>query len=129
MPYSSDSGGKTTPGQGNEPNQFAQVGMGGSQGGGQFEQGDGQSGSLQDQQGGTTTTESVPIEHDHEHGHEGVAGAHGDFAGQESGGQQQQQQEQQHRQGSQQERAPGSGDAEGESLGTGRDGGMGNSGS
>lgn len=118
MPFSSDSGGKTTPGQGNEPNQFAQVGMGGSQGGGQFEQAEGQSGSLQDQQGGTTTTESVPIEHDHE----GVAGAHGDFAGQEGGGQQQQQ-------GSRQERAPGSGDADDEALGTGRDGGMGNSGS
>lgn len=46
---------------GNAPNQFAQVGMGGSQGGGQFEQGEGQSGSLQDQQGGTTTTRSVPL--------------------------------------------------------------------
>ena len=100
MPYSSDSGGKATPGQGNEPNQFAQVGMGGSQGGGQFEQGEGQSGSLQDQQRGTTTTESVPIEHSQEHGHEGVAGAHGDFAGQEAGGQQQQNQ-------SGEQRAPG----------------------
>ncbi|GGE01731.1 hypothetical protein GCM10011515_21760 [Tsuneonella deserti] len=46
---------------GNAPNQFAQVGMGGSQGGGQFEQDAGQSGSLQDQQGGTTTTRSVPV--------------------------------------------------------------------
>ena len=33
-------------GTGNAPNRFAQVGMGGSQGGGQFEQGEGQSGSL-----------------------------------------------------------------------------------
>ena len=56
MPYQ---GGKIP---GNGPNQFAQVGMGGSQGGGQFEQGDGQSGSLQDQQGGTTTTCSVPLD-------------------------------------------------------------------
>lgn len=35
-------------GTGNAPNRFAQVGMGGSQGGGQFEQGEGQSGSLHD---------------------------------------------------------------------------------
>ena len=55
MPYQ---GGKIP---GNGPNQFAQVGMGGSQGGGQFEQGEGQSGSLQNQQGGTTTTRSVPL--------------------------------------------------------------------
>ena len=41
-----------TPGK--APNQFAQVGMGGSQGGGQFEQGENQSGSLQDGQRGTT---------------------------------------------------------------------------
>ena len=79
MPFSKDSGGKTTPGQGNEANQFAQVGMGGSLGGGQFEQGEGQSGSLQDQQGGTTTTESVPLEHEHEHD-----GAAGQQQGQES---------------------------------------------
>lgn len=45
---------------GKAPNQFAQVGMGGSQGGGQFEQGEGRSGSLQDQQGGTTTR-STPL--------------------------------------------------------------------
>ena len=59
MPYDGKKEGGKIPGKG--PNQFAQVGMGGSQGGGQFEQGDGQSGSLQDQQGGTTTTRSVPL--------------------------------------------------------------------
>lgn len=66
---------------GNAPNQFAQVGMGGSLGGGQFEQGDGQSGSLQDQQGGTTTTRSVPLSE----------GADADGAGSmQDGGQQEQ---------------------------------------
>ena len=101
MPYQ---GGKTP---GNAPNQFAQVGMGGSQGGGQFEQGEGQSGSLQNQQGGTTTTRSVPL-------NEG-AGTNGDFAEQD-GGQQQQGQ-------SREQRAPGSSDEDDE-LGTGRDDGM-----
>ncbi len=106
MPYQ---GGKIP---GNGPNQFAQVGMGGSQGGGQFEQGEGQSGSLQDQQGGTTTTQSVPV--DEGAGNEG-AGTNGDFAGQD-GGQQQQNQ-------TREQRSPGSSD-ETDELGTGRDDGM-----
>lgn len=80
------------------PNQFAQVGMGGSQGGGQFESGDGQSGSLQNQQGGTTTTQSVP----------GVAGSEGDFAEQD-GGTRQQEQEGDH---SRERRSPGLSDDE-----------------
>jgi hypothetical protein len=106
MPYQ---GGKIP---GNGPNQFAQVGMGGSQGGGQFEQGDGQSGSLQDQQGGTTTTQSVPL-------NEG-AGTNGDFADQDqpgSSGQQQQQNQ------SREQRAPGASNNDSE-LGTGRGDGM-----
>ncbi|QDM40879.1 hypothetical protein [Altererythrobacter sp. TH136] len=107
MPYQ----GEKTPGNG--PNQFAQVGMGGSQGGGQFEQGDGQSGSLQDQQGGTTTAASVPVAA--EAGNEG-AGTNGDFADQDrASGQQQQQQQNQSRE----QRAPGASNNDAE-LGTGR---------
>ncbi len=106
MPYQ----GEKTPGK--SPNQFAQVGMGGSQGGGQFEQGDGQSGSLQDQQGGTTTAASVPGAADA--GNEG-AGTNGDFADQDrASGQQQQQQNQ-----SREQRAPGASNNDAE-LGTGR---------
>jgi hypothetical protein len=56
MPYRKDS---NTGLPGTAPNQFAQVGMGGSQGGGQFEQGEGQSGSLQSEQGGTTPEQEV----------------------------------------------------------------------
>ena len=44
---------------GTNPNQFAQVGMGGSLGGGQFEQGEGQSGSLQPGGGGTTPDQAA----------------------------------------------------------------------
>ena len=105
MPYQ---GGKIP---GNGPNQFAQVGMGGSQGGGQFEQGEGQSGSLQNQQGGTTTTRSVPLD-------DQGAGSQGDFAEQDGLQQEQQDREQ---------RSPGASDEDDE-LGTGADSGQSDSG-
>jgi len=106
MPYQ---GGKIP---GNGPNQFAQVGMGGSQGGGQFEQGEGQSGSLQNQQGGTTTTRSVPLD-------DQGAGSQGDFAQQEGAEQDGLQQEQRSRE----QRSPGASDEDDE-LGTGADSGQ-----
>ena len=56
MPYRNDS---NTGLPGTAPNQFAQVGMGGSQGGGQFEQGESASGSLQSGQGGTSAEQEV----------------------------------------------------------------------
>ncbi len=119
MPYDAKSSGNpnasATPGT--EPNQFAQVGMGGSQGGGQFESGDGQSGSLQNQQGGTTTTQSVPgtnnaDEIDVRDG--GVAGSQGDFDQGNGGGGHQQQQDH-----GREQRAPGASDEDSE-LNTGR---------
>jgi hypothetical protein len=113
MPYRKDSNTGQT---GTAPNQFAQVGMGGSLGGGQFEQGEGQSGSLQSGQGGTTPDQEM-YGSDTDGTASRGAGSEGDFA-QQSGGQQQQQQNQ-----SREQRSPGASD-EDEELGTGRDDGM-----
>ena len=111
MPYRKDSNTGQT---GTAPNQFAQVGMGGSQGGGQFEQGEEQSGSLQSEQGGTTPDQEM-FGSDTDGNASRGAGSEGDFAEQE-GGQQQQNQ-------SREQRSPGASD-EDEELGTGRDDGM-----
>ncbi len=78
---------------GTNPNQFAQVGSGGSLGGGQFEQGEGQSGSLQSGGGGTTPDQAaISTETDLPSG-EGQVSDSG--AGGQAEQQQQEQQEQQ----------------------------------